>query len=91
MKRIYKFASMVIILALASGGSFAQNPSTHDPEAKKTARQSSIVPTTSGNPVTGSGTTGRLGKWTGVDGSNSFTSGNSIIFEDKFGKLGIRP
>ncbi len=89
MKRIYRFASMVIISALVSGGSFAQNPATRNPEAKKAARQSSVVPTASGNPVTGSGTAGRLARWTGVDGSNTFTLGNSIIFEDKFGKVGI--
>jgi hypothetical protein len=89
MKRIYGFASMVILFALVSGASFAQDPSTRNPEAKKAARQSNLVPTASGNPVTGSGTAGRLSKWTGVDGSNTFTLGNSIIFEDKFGKLGI--
>jgi hypothetical protein len=88
MKRIYRFALMVIILALVSGGSFAQHPSTRNSETKKAARQSSVVPAASGNPVTGSGTTGRLARWTGADGSNTFTLGNSNIFEDKFG---IRP
>ncbi len=41
------------------------------------------------NPVTGGGTPGRISRWTGVDGSNTFTLGNSNIFEDKFGKVGI--
>src|SRR5262249_58199953 len=38
--------------------------------------------------VLGSGTTGRLSKWTGQTGSNSFI-GDTTIFEDKFGNVGI--
>jgi hypothetical protein len=38
--------------------------------------------------VQGSGTIGRLPKWTGFTGSNA-TIGDSTIFEDKFGKVGI--
>ena len=38
--------------------------------------------------VLGSGTIGRLPKWTGITSSNSFI-GDSTIFEDKFGKVGI--
>ncbi len=38
--------------------------------------------------VLGSGTTGRLTKWTGFSGSNSFI-GDSTIFESKSGLLGI--
>ncbi len=41
------------------------------------------------NPVTGSGFAGRIAKWTGVFGSNTFVLGNSAIAEDKFGKVGI--
>jgi hypothetical protein len=39
--------------------------------------------------VTGSGTPGQITKWTGVDGSNSYTVGNSSITEDKFGNVGV--
>src|SRR5690242_13332781 len=39
-------------------------------------------------PVLGSGTVGRLAKWTGQTGTNSFI-GDTIIFEDKFGNVGI--
>jgi len=39
-------------------------------------------------PVLGGGTVGRLTKWTGITGSNSFI-GNSTIFEDKNGLVGI--
>src|SRR5262245_22505704 len=38
--------------------------------------------------VLGSGTIGRLTKWSGLTTSNSFI-GDSTIFEDKFGKVGI--
>jgi|SRR5215813_272860 len=39
-------------------------------------------------PVLGSGTVGQLSKWTGFTSSNSFI-GDSIITEDKLGKIGI--
>lgn len=39
-------------------------------------------------PVLGSGTTGRLTKWTGLTSSNSFI-GDTSIFEDKLGNVGI--
>jgi hypothetical protein len=39
-------------------------------------------------PVVGGGTIGRLPKWTGFTGSNSII-GDTSIFEDKFGKVGV--
>src|SRR5215471_15225191 len=39
-------------------------------------------------PVLGSGTVGRLTKWTGFTSSNSFI-GDSSIFEDKYGNVSI--
>jgi hypothetical protein len=48
-----------------------------------------LAPQAGSTPVTGSGMTGRLSKWTGVSGLNTFTLGDSGIFEDKFGKVGI--
>jgi hypothetical protein len=39
-------------------------------------------------PVVGSGTIGRLAKWTGFTSSNS-AIGDTSIFEDKFGNVGI--
>jgi hypothetical protein len=49
-----------------------------------------FVPFASGPnlPVQGSGTVGRLARWTGLTSSNSFI-GDSIIFESKFGLVGI--
>jgi hypothetical protein len=50
----------------------------------------SLVPMAAGPSlqVLGGGTLGRLAKWTGFTSSNSFI-GNSTIFEDKFGNVGI--
>lgn len=69
----------------------SQAQSTRQSGIKKDNKESSshLQPAAAGNPVTGSGTAGRLAKWTGVDGSNTFTLGNTNIFEDKFGKVGI--
>ncbi len=47
----------------------------------------SLTPAT--NSVMGSGSAGRIAKWIGVMGSNTFVLGNSSIYEDKFGKVGI--
>jgi hypothetical protein len=87
MERPIRLISFIIILLLTPGIGFTQNLKKQNPEAK--APQQALAPAAAGNPVTGSGTTSRLSRWTGVDGSNSFTLGNSIIFEDKFGKVGI--
>src|SRR6185503_7802438 len=40
-------------------------------------------------PVAGNGIPGQVAKWTGVSGENSFSIGNSIITETKFGLIGI--
>ena len=41
------------------------------------------------NPVIGSGTPGFVSRWQGVSDSFTYTLGNSNIFEDKYGKIGI--
>jgi hypothetical protein len=86
MKRlIYTLATLALLLNMT----LAQTTRKAGTKPQDKSSRGIIEPAASGNPVSGSGTTGRLSKWTGVDGSNSFTLGNSIIFEDKFGKLGI--
>jgi DNA-binding CsgD family transcriptional regulator len=73
-----------------------QNPSIGENQDKTTVRSSinrlseniKVTPA-AGTPVSGSGTPDQLVKWTGVDGSNSYSLGNSLITEDKFGKVGI--
>jgi hypothetical protein len=78
-----------IALAIALLLSAASYRTSAQQLAAKKDRSQSAAPQASSNPVTGSGTVGRLSKWTGVDGANSFSLGNSNIFEDKFGKIGI--
>lgn len=54
------------------------------------ASNTNLTPTAAGPnvQVLGSGMPGRLAKWTGLTSTNSFI-GDSTIFEDKFGKVGI--
>jgi hypothetical protein len=48
---------------------------------------SSFAPAAASPAVVGTGTTGRLTKWTGFNSTS--TIGDSTVFEDKFGKVGI--
>jgi hypothetical protein len=57
-------------------------------ELIKKANTKTVAPAAASS-VTGSGTPGRISKWSGIAGSNTFTLGDSNIFEDKFGKVGI--
>src|SRR5262245_50166878 len=89
MKTI-KIFSLSILLTLMTLAAYGQNP-------KKTEMRSSLsrlsenvqVTPNAANSVSGNGTPGRLSKWTGVSGSNTYVLGDSGIFEDKFGKVGI--
>ena len=54
-----------------------------------TKKKNQLVTPAAGSPVIGSGTVGHISKWAGVSGTNTYTLGDSNIFEDKFGKVGI--
>src|SRR5688572_30721217 len=82
MRRTQNLFALISIVALLAGLSLAQEPS-------KQNKKQAVAPSAGSNPVVGSGTTGQIPKWLGVDGSNTFTIGNSNIFEDKFGKVAI--
>jgi hypothetical protein len=82
MQRTKNLWSLISIVALLASTTFAQQPN-------KQGKNQSLTPQAAAGSVTGSGTPGRLSRWTGVDSSNTFTLGNSNIFEDKFGKIGI--
>jgi hypothetical protein len=75
-----KCLAVALTLMMMISAALAQAPSGQKEKSQQAA---------AATPVNGSGTTGQLSKWLGVDGSNSYTLGDSIIFEDKFGKLGI--
>ena len=74
--------SIALILVFLTGAAFGQEPS-------KQNKQQPLAPAAASNPVVGSGTPGQITKWARVFGSNTFTVGDSNIFEDKFGKVGI--
>jgi hypothetical protein len=78
MKRFFA----IILLAgvnLHTGHVFAQKPGS------KTSQQAQAA----SSPVAGNGTPGQVAKWTGVNGENTFSIGNSIITETKVGLIGI--
>ena len=71
------------------GGLLAQAPANRRPGFSLMPAGVAASVVSSGNlPVVGSGTLGRLTRWTGFT-STSAAIGDSNIFEDKFGKVGI--
>jgi hypothetical protein len=76
MKQANKLFTVAVLLLMSISITLAQNPAK---QSKHPAQ-----PQATSNPVTGSGTTGRLTKWT-----SPATLGDSVVFEDKFGKIGI--
>jgi hypothetical protein len=94
--KLIRLFTVSILLTILTIGAMGQNPSIRQNQDKTTVRSSinrlseniKVAPA-AGTPVSGSGTAGQLVKWTGVDGSNSYSLGNSLITEDKFGKVGI--
>ena len=79
-----KLTCAIAMLALA----FSLSPAQSIKRAGKDARQTGGTFQTAAAPtVTGSGTTGKLSKWVGVPGSSVL--GDSNVFEDKFGNVGI--
>ena len=77
-----KLFALISIWALLASLSLAQEP-------MKQGKKQTIVPLAGSNPVVGSGTSGQITKWTGVSGTSTYSIGDSIITEDKFGKVGI--
>lgn len=73
--------SVLIAIVLLTSSPLAQ-------ELAKKEKNKTIAPAAS-TPVTGSGTAGRISKWLGVSGSTTYVLGDSNVFEDKFGKVGI--
>src|SRR5262245_60549947 len=82
MKRINQLLAIATMLMMISA-TLAQAQLAQ----KQTPQQTSAAAPTSS--VTGSGTPGQIVKWTGVSGSSTYVVGDSVITEDKFGKVGI--
>src|SRR5688572_27739741 len=83
MKTIIKLTTTLVLTVIIVITGWAQQ------RTQMIQKTGTVAPQAGTAPVQGSGTPGRLAKWTGVDGSNSFALGNSAIFEDKFGNVGI--
>jgi len=83
-RKNWKNILTVVMVALTLTSAYAQEQRL----AKKAKGNQSVAPFAASS-VTGSGTPGQITKWTGLSGSNTYTIGDSIITEDKFGKIGI--
>ena len=77
-----RLSALGLLFVLLTGAAYAQEPAKKE-KAKTLAAQAAS------NPVTGGGTPGFVSKWQGVTGTFTYTLGNSNIFEDKFGRVGI--
>src|SRR6266545_3582530 len=73
--------SFLITILLVVSSSFGQG-------LAKKGQDKTFTPVATSS-VAGGGTSGRISKWTGVSGSSTYVLGDSNIFEDKFGKVGI--
>ena len=73
--------SLLITILLLASSSFGQ-------ELARKEKNKTIAPAAA-SQVVGGGTSGRLSRWSGVSGSSTYVLGDSNIFEDKFGKIGI--
>ena len=73
--------SVLITIVLLTSSTLAQG-------LAKKEKNKTITPAAAGS-VVGSGTPGRISKWSGVSGSSTYVLGDSNIFEDKFGRVGI--
>lgn len=90
MKKRYESVAMVLTLLLVLLASYAgAQTQSRKPKTVETAAAKTVAPQAGPNlPVIGSGTIGRLPKWTGFTSSNSVL-GDSAILEDKDGRIGI--
>src|SRR6185295_6266515 len=86
MKRLVSAITITVVLS-----SLAVAQSNKQPGPKSDNKESGgiVQPAAVANPVAGSGTPGRISKWSGVFGSSTFTISDSNITEDKFGKVGV--
>lgn len=90
-KRLISILLIMVIAFLASYTRAQHSISNHKPDAHATAMVNKTNPVQNAGgttPVSGSGTAGQVSKWLG-NNTLSYVLGDSIITEDKFGKIGI--
>ena len=88
MNRLKPLATLLLTFALLLGGATAQEQAKKNPDQQQTAGPA-ISPAATPAPVVGSGTPGKVTKWSGISGSSTYVVGDSVILEDKFGNIGI--
>jgi hypothetical protein len=81
----------IILITTVCTLSFAQTQSAirRDGANNRNEARQTLAPAAGSNPVVGSGTPGFVSKWVVGSGTSAYTLGNSNIFDDKFGKVGI--
>jgi hypothetical protein len=81
--------ALILIAAVFTSLGTAQTQSDKGSQSKTPATSASVAqPSGVNSPVVGSGTAGQITKWTGFSGSTP-AIGDSVITEDKLGKIGI--
>jgi hypothetical protein len=80
--------AVLLICAVLTHSGLAQIQNNASKKTSNATPQAITTQAGGSSPVTGSGTPDRLVKWTGSS-STSYTVGDSIITEDKLGKVGI--
>jgi hypothetical protein len=84
----FTVSALLLLLMLFAVYTPAQAQTNANKNRTSTAPQTITTQAGGSSSVTGGGTPDRLVKWTGSS-STSYTVGDSIITEDKFGKVGI--
>ena len=82
---VHRWAAMLAMLVFSGTIAEAQSPIGNQ---KASATHNAPAAGAAQSPVVGGGTLGKLTKWTGFSTSNSVI-GDTNIFEDKYGKVGI--
>src|SRR5215472_16237572 len=82
---VHRWAAMLAMFVFSGTIAEAQSPIGNQ---KASAKHNAPAAGAAQSPVVGGGTLGKLTKWSGFSTSNSVL-GDTNIFEDKYGKVGI--
>lgn len=83
-----RLITLSLVTALLVAGVQGQD----QPKKKKSGAKPSvqaITPAATQGSIVGSGTPGRVSKFAGVSGTNTYVIGDSVITEDKYGNVGV--
>ena len=78
----YKLITLLMTITIGAAAAAGQNRA-------QVKSPSTLAAAGATGAVAGSGSAGQITKWLGVFGSNTYTLGDSVITEDKFGRIGI--